>query len=389
MTALLDQFESHTVASTEIPYCQIISPPNLKPAELDKWVKNGGMDEIGFFIKAAEAEKAGFTGDDSWTPYEASLGDGTEVGFVCNKPKFVIIHRSQGEVQYRPTKEDRFAFVGLAWENGKETELAKLAREDKNLYKIVTRHLLLFLGVDGQPLHATPIQYTAKGAFSASLYVESTELYKQLSKVYITRRRMAGKQVKGGMLSPFALAFAKVDIKIGFSRNKPTESPFCVPSEIAFPTIDNIGIDLEFYRKKGDRKIIFHGVALEDAMVDMTSEAGKLIASWHSEYKTFPKPRRELPKYEGRATFSDITYQDNGDIVARIPDGKKCHIPADLAHIVMGGEYEISGVIDGGVVIVKTAEPFDDGYSPKGVNHNIGGDGDGDEDDFDVILPSN
>ena len=31
----------------------------------------------------------------------------------------------------------------------------------------------------------------------------------------------------------------------------------------------------------------------------------------------------------------------------------------------MGGEYEISGVIDGGVVIVKTTEPFDDGYSPK------------------------
>lgn len=365
MTALLDQFESHTVASTEIPYCQIISPPNLKPAELDKWVKNGGMDEIGFFIKSAEAEKAGFAGDDSWIPYEASLGDGTEVGFICNKPKFVIIHRSQGEVQYRPTKEDRFTFVGLAWENGKETELAKLAREDKNLYKVVTRHLLLFLGVDGQPLHATPIQYTAKGAFSASLYVESTELHKQLSKVYITRRRMAGKKVNGSMLSPFALAFAKVDIKIGFSRNKPTESPFCVPSEIAFPAIDNVGIDKEFYRKKGERSIIFHGVSLEDAMVDMTSEAGKLIASWHSEYKTFPKPRRELPKYEGRVTFSDITYQDNGEILAIIPDGRKCRIPADLAHIVMGGEYEISGVVDGSTVVIKTAEPFDDGFSGR------------------------
>ena len=366
MTALLDQFATHTVASTEIPYCQIISPPNLKPAELDKWVKNGGMSQIGFFIKASEAEKAGFTADESWQPYEASLGDGTEVGFICNKPKFCIIRRSQGEVQYRPTKEDRFTFAGLAWENGEETEFAKLAKEDKNLYKIVTRHLLLFLGVDSQPLHTTPIQYTAKGAFSASLYVESSELYKQLSKVYTTRLRMAGKQVNGGMLSPFALAFAKVDIKIGFSRNKPTESPFCVPSEIAFPTIDNIGVDKEFYRKKGERNIIFHGVSLEDAMVDMTSEAGKLIASWHSEYKAFAKPRRELPKYEGRATFSDIMYMDNGDILARIPDGKKCRIPADLAHIVMGGEYEISGVIDGSTIVVKTAEPFDDGYSPKG-----------------------
>lgn len=383
MTALLDQFAPHTVASTEIPYCQIISPPNLKPAELEKWVKKGGMNEIGFFIKAAEAEKAGFTGDGPWIPYEASLGDGTEVGFICNVPKFCIIHRSQGEVQYRPTKEDRFTFLGLAWENGEETEFAKLAKEDKNLYKIVTRHLLLFLGVDGQPLHTTPIQYTAKGAFSASLYVESSELYKQLSKVYTTRLRMAGKQASGGMLSPFALAFAKVDIKVGFSRNKPTESPFCVPSEIAFPTIDNVGVDLEFYRKKGDRNIIFRGVSLEDAMVDMTSDAGKLITAWHSEYKAFPKPRRELQKFEGRVTFSDISHQPNGDIRATLPDGKRCQIPADLAHIVMGGEYEISGVIDGGVVIVKTAEPFDDGYSPKGVNHNI----DRDEDDFDGYPP--
>ncbi|MFM6255602.1 MAG: DUF5895 domain-containing protein, partial [Dolichospermum sp.] len=118
--------------------------------------------------------------------------------------------------------------------NGSETEFAKAAAADTNkLYKIVTRHLLLFLGEDDQPLHTTPIQYTAKGAFAASLYVETNELYKQLSKVYFARLRLAGKQANGGMLSPFALAFAKVDITIGFSRNKPTESPFCVPTEIA------------------------------------------------------------------------------------------------------------------------------------------------------------
>ncbi|MFM5996646.1 MAG: hypothetical protein ACKO9U_19075, partial [Dolichospermum sp.] len=154
---------------------------------------------------------------------------------------------------------------------------------------------------------------------------------------------------------------------IGFSRNKPTESPFCVPTEIAFPSFgDNVGVDLELYRKKGDRKIILHGVALENAMIDMTSEAGQLIQSWHSEYKSFPKPRRELPKFEGRVTFSDIMHQDNGDILAKIPDGRKCRIPSDLAHIVMGGEYEISGVIDGNTIVIKTAEPFDDGFSGRG-----------------------
>jgi hypothetical protein len=372
MTALLDQFAAHTVASKEIPYCQIISPPNLKPAELEKWVKSGGMSQIGFFIKAAEAEKVGFIADDTWIPYEASLGDGTEIGFICSNPKFVVIHKSQREIQYRTSQDDRYGFVGLAWENGSETEFAKAAAADTNeLYKIVTRHLLLFLGKDDQPLHTTPIQYTAKGAFAASLYAETSELYKQLSKVYVTRSRMAGKQVNGGMLSPFALAFAKVDIKIGFSRNKPTESPFCVPASIAFPTVDNVGVDMEFYRKKGNRNIIFHGVALEDAMIDMTSDAGKLIASWHSEYKAFPKPRRELPRYEGRVTFSDITYMENGEIVAKIPDGRRCRIPVDLAHIVMGGEYEISGIIDGEIITIKTADPFDDGYSPKGKPRDV------------------
>ncbi|MFM6869093.1 MAG: DUF5895 domain-containing protein, partial [Dolichospermum sp.] len=94
MTALLDQFLTHTVASTEIPYCQIISPPNLKSAELDKWVKSCCLNQIGFFIIASEAEKADFVPDNSWQPYEASLGDGSEVGFISNSPKFCIIHKS-------------------------------------------------------------------------------------------------------------------------------------------------------------------------------------------------------------------------------------------------------------------------------------------------------
>ena len=128
------------------------------------------------------------------------------------------------------------------------------------------------------------------------------------------------------------------------------------------PTLDNAGKDLDVQRQ--DRKIIYKGVNFDDSMVDMQSESGKLITQWFTEYKDFPKPRRELPKYEGRVTFSDISHQQNGDIRATLSDGKRCQIPADLAHIVMGGEYEISGVIDGGVVIVKFAEPFDDGYSP-------------------------
>lgn len=365
MTALLDQFVNHTVANTQIPYCQIISPPNLKPADLDKWVKNGGTNQIGFFVKAVEAEKANFVPDNSWQPYEASLGDGTEVGFVCNKPRFVIIHKSQQEVQYRTSKDDRYTFLDLAWNNGEKSAAKQAADADKNLYKTVTRHLVLFLGKDDKPLHTLPLQYTAKGAFAASLYAETGELYKQTSKVYFQALKNAGKQASGGMLSPFALAFVKVDIEIGFSRNKATESPFCVPSKIIFPTLDSIGKDLEVSRPKGERKIILSGAALENVMISMTSDAGKLIAAWHSEYKSFPKPRRELQSFEGRARFSDIVPLENGDISAKMQDGKKCHIPASLAHIAMGGEWEISGLIDNGVILIKEAEVFDDGYNPR------------------------
>lgn len=383
MNALLDQFLNHTIASTSIPYCQIISPPNLKSADLDKWVKNGGLSQIGFFVKAVEAEKAGFIPDESWQPYEASLGDGTEIGFVCNKPKFVIIHKSQQEVQYRTSKDDKYTFLDLAWNNGEKTAAKKAADADKDLYKTVTRHLVLFLGKDDRPLHTTPLQYTAKGAFAASLYAETGELYKQVSKVYFQALKNAGKQASGGMLSPFALAFVKVDIEIGFSRNKPTESPFCVPSKMAFPTLDNVGKDLEVARPKGERKIVLQGVPLEDVMLSMASDAGKLIASWHSEYKSFPKPRRELQKFEGRAIFSDVFLMENGDISAKMQDGKKCHIPKHLAHIAMGGEWEISGLIDNGVILVREAEIFDDGYSPRNVPpHGYESDNDSDSDEF-------
>jgi hypothetical protein len=365
MTTLLEQFVNHTIASTQIPYCQIISPPNLQPGKLSKWEKEGGIREIGFFIKATEAEKAGFIPDDTWQPYEASLGDGTEVGFITQSPKFVIIHKSQREIQHRPSKDDRFSFVGLAWENGAETSLLATAKADKNHYKVVVRNLILFLGKNDQPLHATPIQYTAKGAFAASLYAETKDLYEKVSKTYFTRLKMAGKVSSSGLLSPFALAFAKIDFKIGFQRNDANESPFCVPTEIKIPTVENVGNSIEFHRKAGNRKILFSGVALEDLLLSMSSEAGKLITQWYSEYQSFSKPRKEIMPFEGCVEFSQILESNSTGVLVLSKEGKKFNIPEHLAHIAMGGKWEIIGTVDGDIVTIKTAEIFDDGYSPR------------------------
>jgi hypothetical protein len=378
-TALLDQFLPHTTTSTSLPYAQIVSPPNVKQGQLEK----GGFD-MGIFLKAEQAELAGFFADETWIPTEIEFSDGLEAGFICKSPKFVIIHKSGLEIQYRPTEADKFSFVGLGWENGQETELHKTAKADTKLHKRVVRHLLLFLGADNKPLHSTPIAMTLKGGFSGSLGAECKALYQQLSKVFFANARSQGKQVSGGSLSPFALAFAKIDIAMTWCKTKADQSPFCVPASIKMPTLDNVGKDLEVQRQ--DRKIIYKGVSFDESMVDMQSDAGKLITQWFTEYKDFSKPRREIPKYEGRVTFTDIMYMDNGDILARIPDGRKCRIPADLAHIVMGGEYEISGVIDGSTIVVKTAELFDDGYSPKGVRNDIHH-VDGDEDDFNGFPP--
>jgi hypothetical protein len=365
MTTLLEQFANHIIASTQIPYCQIVSPPNLVPVKLSKWEKEGGLKEIGFFVKATEAEKAGFIPDDTWQPYEASLGDGTEVGFITQSPRFVIIHKSQREIQYRPSKDDRFTFVGLAWENGAETPLLATAKADKNHYKVVVRNLILFLGKEDQPLHTTPIQYTAKGAFAASLYAETKDLYEKVSKTYFTRLKMAGKSCSGGLLSPFALAFAKIDLKIKFQRNDAKDSPFCIPVEIKIPTVENVGNSIEFHRKAGNRKIVFSGVALEDLLLSMSSEAGKLITQWYSEYQSFSKPRKEIMPFEGCVEFSQILESNSTGVLVLSKEGKKFNIPEHLAHIAMGGKWEIIGAVDGDIVAVKTAEIFDDGYSPR------------------------
>jgi hypothetical protein len=365
MTTLLEQFADHTVASAQIPYCQIISPPNLVAGKLSKWEKEDGLKEIGFFIKAVEAEKAGFIPDDTWQPYEASLGSGTEVGFITQSPKFAIIHKSQREIQYRPSKDDRYSFVGLAWENGAETPLLATAKADKDHYKVVVRHLVLFLGKDDQPLHTTPIQYTAKGAFAASLYAETKDLYEKVSKTYFTRLKTAGKPYSGGLLSPFALAFVKIHMEIGFQRNHEKESPFCIPTEIKIPTVENIGNSTQVYRKAGNRKIIFTGVPLEDVLLSMSSEAGKVIAQWYSEHISFCKPRKKVQTFEGPVEFSQVLKQNGtGGILALSREGIEFNIPESLVHIAMGGKWEVAGTVDGDTVIVKTAEAFDDGYSP-------------------------
>ncbi|MFN9656131.1 MAG: hypothetical protein ACK55Q_10495, partial [Dolichospermum sp.] len=157
----------------------------------------------------------------------------------------------------------------------------------------------------------------------------------------------------------------KINMEIGFQRNHEKESPFCIPVGIKIPTVENIGISTEFYRKAGNRKIIFTGVPLEDVLLSMSSEAGKVIAQWYSEHQSFSKPRKKVQTFEGPVEFSQVLKQNGtGGILALSREGIEFNIPENLAHIAMGGKWEVMGTVDGDTVIVKTAEEFDDGYSP-------------------------
>lgn len=356
---LINEFLTDTVTSSTIPYVQVISPPNLKIPQLQK-----GDFDMGIFIKKEQAELAGFTPDETWKPCEVPLGNDMEVGFITTNPKFVIIHKSQVEV-YNKNESGRWQYLGLGYENGVETSFRQDAKAAPKEYRQVVRHLLLFLGKDDQPLHEVPIQWKAKGGLNGALYKETGMLYNQVSKVYFNDARKAGQKISGTKLSPFALAFVKVDISLTWCRlPDPEKAPFCVPSSIKMPTIDNVGKSMEVERE--DRKIIFHGVALEDVMLSKNSPAGKVITTWHQEYQDFPKPRRNLATFEDVGTFSDYQYLPNGQINVHFA-GKLVTVPRALEYVVhTDGMYKASGVIDNNQIIIKSIEPFDDGFSGRG-----------------------
>lgn len=356
---LVNEFLTDTVTSSTIPYVQIISPPNVKIPMLQK-----SDFDMGFFIKKEQAELAGFVPDETWIPCEVPLGNDTEVGFITANPKFVIIHKSQLEIQNKG-ENGRWQFLGLGFENGIETSFRQDANAAPKEHRQVVRHLLLFLGKDDQPLHEVPIQWSAKGGLNGALYQETRALYDQTSKVYFNEARKLCQKISGTKLSPFALAFVKVDISLTWCKlPDPEKAPFCVPSSIKMPTIDNIGKSMEVERK--DRKIVFHGVALEDVMLSKSSPAGKVIVAWHQEYQDFPKPRRNLATFEDVGRFADHQYLPNGEINASFA-GRFVTLPQSLEYVVhTDGMYKASGVIDSNKIIIKSVEPFDDGFSGRG-----------------------
>ena len=348
MNQLINDFLNETEASASLPYCQIISPPNHAPT-----LKKGGFD-MGFFLKKEQAEAAGFKPDENWKPAAPILGGEEQDGYICTHPRFVVISKSDLEIQQQ-NETGRWSFAGLAFENGQPTEWRRAFLNDRAAYKQVSRHLLLFLGADNKPLHTSPIQWTAKGGLSGALYQEGKTLIEQVNKCYAHMVRQAGQKFSG-QLNDFAKAFIVYDFIVGWYKDQDDakQAPYCVPSLIKMPTLENVGNSIEIDRKP--RKIIFEGVSLSEVMISRNTEAGKLISEWFATYKEFAQPRRILPPIEIDGVFSNPQYLPNGEIKAMI-GGLEVILPQSLEYALhTDSRYKAIGFVDGDVAKIRSVE---------------------------------
>jgi hypothetical protein len=293
----LNQFKEEIVPSSQLAFCQLISPPNLTTPMLKKWVKDGG--KFGIFISAEQAEMANFVPDDTWQPTEVGFSgkEDTTVGFITQNPRLVVIHQSKAEVQYRTDTNSRYKFLDLYWNNGAITPAGELAKKDKELHKIVTRHLVLFLGKDDKPLHSEPIQYTSKGAFASSLSVELNNLYTATGESLAAYQKSLGVRSPGKVLTQKARAFCTFQMSISWTRNSDDKSPYCYPSQIVHAALnaDEVGTEKIFNRKVKDkfREVLVKKVALDKVLLDMNSPAGEFITQWYQEHLSFSKPNKQ------------------------------------------------------------------------------------------------
>lgn len=305
----LQQFNDEIISSSQMAFCQLVSPPNLTTPMLKKWVKDGG--QYGFFISAEQAELAGFIPDETWQPTSMGFSGKEEltIGFITQNPQLVIIHQSKTEIQHRADTSSRYRFLDLYWSNGAVTPAGELAKKNKDLYKIVTRHLALFLGLNGQPLHTEPIQYTAKGAFASSFSVELNNLYAATGESLAAYQKALGIRSPGKVLTQKARAFCVINFSINWTRNSDAQSPYCYPSQIVHPALnaDEVGTTKILNRKVKDkfREVVVKKVALDKVLLDMNSHAGELVTSWYQEYQNFPKPKI----YQADQAVEEVVYE--------------------------------------------------------------------------------
>lgn len=287
-----ESFGENLAESTSIPYCQIVAPPNIPSATIEQM-----KPPYGLFLPVTQAEAVEFTPTEDWEKVSLVFGDNdseTTEGYITRHIRFAVLRRGRSEVQMKVNGAWRYQ--GLAYANGSKTELAETGDSDRENYRTVTRHLLLLLDKDNNPLHSSPIQLSARSAFSASLGTELRDFYKETASVYEKAAKLKGVTLKkSGSNHSFdeqGKAFAVFDAQLGYHKAD-KKAPFtCIVARHA-PAIDQVGVTKVSKRKDKEgkeRELTLTGVPLGSVLIKKKSETGAKIQQLFDEYESFSLP---------------------------------------------------------------------------------------------------
>ena len=370
-TNLYDDFDDELEEGSSIPHCQVVNPDNVTEAQMKKL----GGATYGLFISQEQAELVGFTPDDRWESETLSFGTDETVeieGHLTTTMDLVVLHRSNLEVQEKTDKGWRFA--GLAYEGGLKTEIGLTAEGDRENYRRIVRYLVMFLNADGQFMHESPLQLTAKGGFGGSFGSCLRDFYKEADQAYIKESRKAGHKVKGGRLNRYAQAFLRFAAELGYQPKQADASPFAVVnSRIAVN--GEAGLSKEI--KMNDRVVTLTTVTLPMIMIPKSSEMGQVITGFYEEHEGFGEPNRGMnvgtesaaagteKHYQGVGFFSwgSMNAMDDGCISVPFTDDDGNQmlavLGADTSPEVLDvqGSFEVEGTDDGMRLVVTKLVP--------------------------------
>jgi hypothetical protein len=277
-TEYLQEFNNEITASNSLPYCQIQNPPNLSLAQIQQF-----EPPWGWFIPAEQAEIAQFQATDDFEPVRLTWGEDTANprstdGFIAQRLRFVILHRSNIEVQEKSNRG--WSYIGLAYERGMTTRFGELANSDRENYRLRTRYLLLFLDSKSQPLHQIPFRLGMGRGVGASFAAEIKEHRTEIEKAFfkLTNRPQQ-------TLSERAHALSIVEMQLGLHKSD-GKAPFICPISRSTAALDS-DVGKENIVERRERKVTLIGKALDRLLISKTSPVGKRILSLWEEHQNF------------------------------------------------------------------------------------------------------
>jgi Family of unknown function (DUF5895) len=293
MTDLFKAFsgEEYIGQQTSYPWVQIVSKDEL--------------ERSGLFISCENANRAGFKPDNTWKPFSLTFKnskEGRTEGFLCQNPRLLIVNRSN-PVIYTFKKPSEYV-----------KPYSKSAY-DRSIHTLKTRHLLILVDRDNQPLHPNPIQLTTKGAFNGSFGAAITK-YRESFNAVFTKQTGNTKPRSDKFFS-----MAVMDLQLAVEARGAESSDCCVIGGCVFPTQENIA----------------------NLFVGTNSEMKALLESFHDSSKRF------IADFEGGESSEDPEDRDMLNHPPVIQQGDTASQPAPAIVdrksevVALVNEYRLTG----------------------------------------------